>query len=494
MIPAPDVIEEALRAASRHPKCAAAIVLVEELSQAEVRYALNTTTTNGVRRDRTVTVIAITAENSVGTARQSGTPDPADLVKAALADAEGSPPAEDAMALLTPSDLAATHTGPIGIPFDTPPASVDLSALDTVLAGLAPAFTRARNRPHPVNLAGFAEYGITTVYLGTSTGLRLAHAQPTGAVQLSALTATAASAPASSAPASAPASAWIGTPDVHADFAPLEDEIWRRLEWAAKTSPLPAGRYDVVMPPSAVTDMMACLHFFGLSGRDAEDGRSVFSAPSPGTTRLGELLSTTPFTLYSDPYEPGVECLPFNAVGSSSSDVSVFDDGLPLGRTDWIHDGHLAALQYHRAGAAHSNLKPSPYIDNLILRADPAPAPASPAPTSTSTSTSTDDLVAEVEHGLLLTCLWYIREVDPTTFLMTGLTRDGVYVIEDGKVVGATNNFRFNESPLDLLARASRVGTPVRSLAREWGEYLNRTVMPPLRIPDFNMSSVSQAS
>jgi predicted Zn-dependent protease len=94
----------------------------------------------------------------------------------------------------------------------------------------------------------------------------------------------------------------------------------------------------------------------------------------------------------------------------------------------------------------------------------------------------------------LLTCLWYIREVDPATFLMTGLTRDGVYVIEEGKVVGATNNFRFNESPLDLLARASAVGTPVRSLGREWGEYLNRTIMPPLRIPDFNMSSVSQAS
>ena len=104
-------------------------------------------------------------------------------------------------------------------------------------------------------------------------------------------------------------------------------------------------------------------------------------------------------------------------------------------------------------------------------------------------------MVARTERGLLLTCLWYIREVDPATLLLTGLTRDGVYVIENGAVVGAANNFRFNESPVDLLARATEVGTPVRARSgREFGEYLNRDVMPPLRIPDYNMSSVSQAS
>ena len=121
-------------------------------------------------------------------------------------------------------------------------------------------------------------------------------------------------------------------------------------------------------------------------------------------------------------------------------------------------------------------------MDNLVLRCGGADGG------------SIDDMVARTERGLLLTCLWYIREVDPATLLVTGLTRDGVYVIEDGAVVGAANNFRFNESPVDLLARATEVGTPVRSLGREFGEYLNRTIMPPLRIPDYNMSSVSQAS
>jgi len=167
---------------------------------------------------------------------------------------------------------------------------------------------------------------------------------------------------------------------------------------------------------------------------------------------------------------------------ASSSETSVFDNGLGIERIDWIRDGVLNRLRYHRAGAAKSGVEAAPGVDNLLLGC------ASPA------GGTVDDMVARTERGLLLTCLWYIREVDPSTLLVTGLTRDGVYVVEDGAVVGAANNFRFNESPVDLLARATEVGTPVRTLGREFGEYLNRTAMPPLRIPDYNMSTVSQAS
>ncbi|HSZ36553.1 MAG TPA: metallopeptidase TldD-related protein, partial [Acidimicrobiales bacterium] len=208
---------------------------------------------------------------------------------------------------------------------------------------------------------------------------------------------------------------------------------------------------------------------------------TVFSKEGGGT-RVGETITSLPFTLYGDPDEAGVECLPFVAAGASSSEVSVFDNGLPCPRTDWLRDGVLARLRYHRAGAAKSGTTMAPNIDNLILRC------------GDHDGGSVDDMVARTENGLLLTCLWYIRTVDPATLLMTGLTRDGVYVIENGKVVGAANNFRFNESPVDLLIRATEVGTPVRSLGRETGEYLNRAVMPTLRIPDYNMSTVSQAS
>jgi predicted Zn-dependent protease len=103
-------------------------------------------------------------------------------------------------------------------------------------------------------------------------------------------------------------------------------------------------------------------------------------------------------------------------------------------------------------------------------------------------------MIASTERGLLVTCLWYIREVDPRTLLLTGLTRDGVYLIEGGQVKGAVNNFRFNESPIDLLDRITEIGRTERTLPREWSDYFTRVAMPAVRVPDFNMSTVSQAS
>ena len=104
-----------------------------------------------------------------------------------------------------------------------------------------------------------------------------------------------------------------------------------------------------------------------------------------------------------------------------------------------------------------------------------------------------EELVAGTERGLLLTCLWYIREVDPQTLLLTGLTRDGVYLVEDGAITGAVNNFRFNESPVDLLDRFTAASATVPSFSREWGDVWPRTATPALQVPDFNMSTVSQA-
>lgn len=105
---------------------------------------------------------------------------------------------------------------------------------------------------------------------------------------------------------------------------------------------------------------------------------------------------------------------------------------------------------------------------------------------------SLDDMVASTGRGLLLTCLWYIREVDPATLLLTGLTRDGVYLVEDGEVVGEVTNFRFNESPVGLLGRVTEAGRTEKTLPREWSDWFTRSAMPALRVPDFNMSSVSQ--
>ena len=189
-----------------------------------------------------------------------------------------------------------------------------------------------------------------------------------------------------------------------------------------------------------------------------------------------------PLALYSDPAIPGLACSPFVIAHASRRDASVFDNGLGLERTDWIHDGELAALIQTRHTAELSGLPVTPGIDNLALAGPPGSA------------ASLEDMVARTERGLLLTCLWYIREVDPQTLLLTGLTRDGIYLVENGEVSGAVNNFRFNESPVGMLGRVAEAGASVPALPREWGDYFTRCAMPPVRVEDFNMSSVSQAS
>jgi predicted Zn-dependent protease len=103
-------------------------------------------------------------------------------------------------------------------------------------------------------------------------------------------------------------------------------------------------------------------------------------------------------------------------------------------------------------------------------------------------------MIASTKRGLLLTCLWYIRLVDPQTLLLTGLTRDGVYLVENGEVTGAVNNFRFNESPVSVLDRIIEAGDTLDTLPREWSDWWTRAQVPALRVDGFNMSSVSQAS
>jgi len=213
-----------------------------------------------------------------------------------------------------------------------------------------------------------------------------------------------------------------------------------------------------------------------MDGRGAQEGRTAMSAP--GGTRVGERLTDLGLTLFSDPGAAGLQCAPFVATRSSSERVSVFDNGMDVGRVDWIRDGTVNSLAYPRAAAAEFDVPVTVAGDNLLM---------------TGGTTSLADMVASTERGLLLTTLWYIRDVDPTVLLLTGLTRDGVYLVEDGEVTAAVNNFRFNESPLDLLRRATEASVSEITLPREWGDWATRASMPALRIPDFHMSSVSQA-
>jgi predicted Zn-dependent protease len=147
----------------------------------------------------------------------------------------------------------------------------------------------------------------------------------------------------------------------------------------------------------------------------------------------------------------------------------------------WIQDGVLANLVRPRAWALRTTAPAVAAVDNLLLE-------------DASATATSEEMVAGTDRGLLLTTLWYIREVDPQTLLLTGLTRDGVFLVEGGEVTGAVNNFRFNESPVDLLGRITQAGRTERTLPREWGDWFTRAAMPTLRVPDFHMSSVSPAS
>jgi predicted Zn-dependent protease len=244
---------------------------------------------------------------------------------------------------------------------------------------------------------------------------------------------------------------------------------------------LPAGRYETLLPPAAVADLLIYL-YWSAGAKDALDGRTVFSKPGGGT-RVGERLSGLPLTLRSDPTPaaaPGLSSAPFVIAHASTRRSSVFDNGLGLQPTDWISGGELAALVQTRHSAGLSGLAVTPMIGNLMLDGGG--------------SASLDEMIGRTGRGLLLTCLWYIREVDPQTLLLTGLTRDGTYLVENGEVTAAVNNFRFNESPVSMLARVAEVGATGPALSREWGDYFTRTAMPPVRVDGFNMSSVSQAS
>jgi predicted Zn-dependent protease len=455
-----ELVELALRSTTSDD----CVVIVRDSTRANLRWANNTLTTNGVMHDVTVTVVAF-RKGAEGVATGSVTGSAASreqverIVGAADAAAQDAGPASDAAELVAGDDAAPDWFDP------SVPTSID------VYRDFAPALGEAFGRATAEGrlLYGFVDHDVTTTYLGSSTGLRLRHVQPTGHWGCTAK------------PADLSTSAWVGgaTRDfTDVEVPSMEAELARRLGWAERRVDLDAGRYDTVLPPTAVADLMIYA-YWNAGARVAHEGQSVFSRRGGGT-RIGERLSRHPVRMYSDPAYPGLEAAPFVTALQSNNLESVFDNGIALTRTHWIEDGTLAALLQTRQSATMTDRPVTPYVDNLVVEVDGGTG-------------DTDDVVAGVEDGLLVTCLWYIREVDPQTLLLTGLTRDGVYRVQNGEVTGAVTNFRFNESPVSLLDRFSHASATMPSFSREWGDYFPRTATPALRVPDFNMSTVSQA-
>jgi predicted Zn-dependent protease len=458
----PQQYVDAALAASSADGC---VVIVNEHSETNLRWAGNSLTTNGQMTSRSVTVISTFAREdgaSAGVVTRSVTTgdELRELVKASEDAGRAAATADDAMPLI--ENYAHADD------WQAPARATDVDVFADFAPALGAAFAKWGTADRL--LFGFAEHQMSSTFLGTSTGVRRRFDQPNGRIEINGKSRDYSS--------SAYVNAHTQTfADV--DATALTDSLLQRLDWASTRIDLPAGRYETVMPPSTIADLMIYA-YWNMGARDADEGRSVFADKPIGTS-----LTNLPLRIYSDPAYLGLQCAPFEIAPESGPLSSVFDNGSAIGAIDWVRDGVLTDLIRTRSWAKKSEVAStpgmgSPGAGNLIVEAPGATA-------------SLDEMVAATERGLLLTCLWYIREVDPQTLLLTGLTRDGVYLVENGAIKGAVNNFRFNESPIDLLGRITEVGATKHCLSREWGDYFTRTAMPAVRVPDFNMSTVSAA-
>jgi len=223
------------------------------------------------------------------------------------------------------------------------------------------------------------------------------------------------------------------------------------------------GKYTVILEPAASVGLLQFMGF-GFDARQADEGRSFLSKPGGGNKK-GEKIVDERVSIWSDPAEPGAPTAPWAG------------DGRPRKKTLFIDKGVVRNLYSSRYWAQKTNIEAIPFPANMVMAGGTA---------------STEDLIKDTKRGLLVTRTWYIRMVDPQTVLLTGLTRDGLFMIEDGKLTFPVKNFRFNESPVIMLNNLDALGKPIRFSDGD-GFGGGASLIPPMRIRDFTFSSLSDA-
>ena len=259
-------------------------------------------------------------------------------------------------------------------------------------------------------------------------------------------------------------SGWAGAdyPDWNQiDFKRASDRAIQKARASRNPVAIEPGRYTVILEPQAVGDLVQLLAF-SLNARAADEGRSAFTKQGGGT-KIGEKIVDERVTLFSDPADPQLLGQPWTG------------EGLPLGREVWIEKGVLKQLQYSRFWAQKKNTRPNGGLGAVKMDGG---------------SASTEEMIAATPRGILVTRLWYLRQVDPRTILNTGLTRDGTFLIENGKITKAIKNMRFNESPLFMLNNLEMLGRAERVAGTEAG---GNVVFPTIKVKDFNFTSLSDA-
>ncbi len=262
-------------------------------------------------------------------------------------------------------------------------------------------------------------------------------------------------------------SGWAG--DEAADWGSIEsgriaeDAVRKCQDWRGKES-LEPGEYDVVLEPTAVGMLMRNMRNV-FNARTADEGRSYFSKRGGGT-RIGERLFDSRITITSDPASRDAETSPFTG------------QGLAIRPEVWVENGVLRTLSASRFWADRQDIEAKPSPSNLLMAGG---------------DSSIDEMIASVRRGVLITRFWYIRGLNPRTISYTGLTRDGTFLIEDGKITKPVNNFRFNQSMVDLLQNVQMLGAPTRVAASENSSVSSPIVVPAMKVRRFNLASVSDA-
>lgn len=221
------------------------------------------------------------------------------------------------------------------------------------------------------------------------------------------------------------------------------------------------GKYTVILEPTAVAVMLENL-FFDMDARQADEGRSSMSKPG-GKTKVGEQLLDERVNIYSDPWNAELPTPVWTG------------DGRPQQKINWIEKGVVKNLYSSRYWAQKTGIKPIPSPDGAIMEGG---------------TKSLEELIKGTEKGILVTRLWYIRSVDPQTLLLTGLTRDGTFYIENGEIKFPIKNFRFNESPIIMLNNLDEMGKSERTVSAESN---TNYLLPALKIRDFTFTSLSDA-
>jgi predicted Zn-dependent protease len=421
----------------------ACIVQIEGTDGANLRFARNSATTNGAGSTLRVRVESHVGKRS-GAASVSGLD--ADALAGAVARSEEiarlAPEDPELMPPLGPQTYAA------GAGFDAATAQV---RTDRLAAAAGPVIEAARGRN--ADVAGYAVARQAFAAIATSAGL-FAHERQTAAE----FTVTARN-------RAGTWSGWAGVAETR--FGRLDTaRIGRRAIDKAAHDAAPAalepGRYTVILEPSAVCDLVGSMFYF-VGARFADEGRSFFSRKGGGN-RIGEKLFHDGVTIVSDPADP---VAPEPVVG---------EGGLPQARTAWVENGVLANLVYPRFWAQKTGHAPVSQPRSFVMAGGTA---------------AVDDMIRDTKRGVLVTRLWYIRVLDPQKLVLTGLTRDGNFLIENGRIAGPAGNFRFNESPIAMLANVVALGPSERTRGGESEDSI--CAAPTLLVKDFNFSSRSDA-